>query len=89
MDAPCRLGAHMDNVDGTTRYHVTKEALPGREADSAQWQVGILYVSGSHLREQSEAGLSQLECDIAYCATAQHLKVAAAQPISRPSSPSK
>jgi len=89
MDAPCRLAAHMDIADRTTRYHVTKEALPDRIADSAQWQVGILYVSGSHLREQSQAGLSQLECDFAYCATAQHLEVAAAQPISRPSSPSK
>jgi len=91
LNAPFRLATCKFNpVEGEdAQYHITKEALGGREEESKNWDLGILYVSGKHLGKQRTKGLSQLVCDFAYCACSKHLDIAAAEPVSQDNSPKR
>jgi len=91
LNAPFRLATCKVNpVEGEApQYHITKKALGGREEESKNWHLGILYVSGKHLAKQSTHGLHQLVCDFAYCACSKHLDIAAAEPVSQDNSPKR
>ena len=73
----------------------TATALPGAAADvqaaepEEQWDIGILYVSGKHVDQQSAKDLDQLRCSFAYCINLRHLEVHASRIVSRSSSRAK
>ena len=96
LGAPCRLRVNPEKHGGEAVYHIIKESLsPGGGAAAGaseaeeQWDIAILYVSGTHLKQQCVKDLNKLRCDFAYCVFSEHLTVSPEKLFSRSNTPQK